>query len=280
MPLLRPLLLLLCASSGAPFRSYDSHSLDDDGDASSASSAASAGSDTTSRHRHHHHHHRRRSPSFDASDASDDASDSNSFYRHHTVHHRRSGVMRDAADARFRDHHMRNGRSNPAPPWVKSGMAYPDLAPDPGDPENPGNGDKQQYKDPKKPPKWLLLPKMEPPGLPTTPPPPPPQQIPPPPPPVSEYSSPAPGLPPADTQMQFQTTSGMVSSGGGMGGNQMQGYGGPPRFRSVVPMQPNQQFMRNPAMLMQQPGGMGGVGGMGGMGGMGVGGGMRFMQVQ
>ena len=276
MPLLRPLLLLLCASSGAPFRSYDSHSLDDDGDAASASaaSAASAGSDTTSRRHHHHHHHRRRSPSSDASDASE----SNSFYRHHTVHHRRGGVMRDAADARFRDHHMRNGRSNPAPPWVKSGMAYPDLAPDPGDPENPGNGDKQQYKDPKKPPKWLLLPKMEPPGLPTTPPPPPPQQIPPPPPPVSEYSSPAPGLPPADTQMQFQTTSGMVSSGG-MGGNQMpfSGYGGPPRFRSVVPMQPNQQFMRNPAMVMQQAGGMGGVGGMGGMG---VGGGMRFMQVQ
>ena len=69
-----------------------------------------------------------------------------------------------------------NNNKNKRTPWMEHAQAYPELKPSDailprdvaaaGDPE-------QKYDNPLKPPPWMMLKGMEPPGLPETPPPPP-----------------------------------------------------------------------------------------------------------
>ena len=72
-----------------------------------------------------------------------------------------------------------NNNKNKRTPWMEHAQAYPELnASDailPGDVAAAGDPE-QKYDNPLKPPPWMMLKGMEPPGLPETPPPPPPEQ--------------------------------------------------------------------------------------------------------
>ena len=92
------------------------------------------------------------------------------------------GVDRDVKSISTNRNEVNNKNSNRhkgKTPWTEQSQSYPDLQKSdailPGDVAAEGDPN-QKYDNPLKPPKWMMLKKMEPPGLPETPPPPPPEQ--------------------------------------------------------------------------------------------------------